>query len=140
MFRGKKRGKKCRGRAQFCMQMLCSQHGHQFCSACPLVALPHCPHFTGNYRRCTPFPVYCYGFRLCLCFGCDLSVGSLVGQLEINYERVGDNFVGFALRCAALLSHCAYDALHIAHKSHARLLQNCQFLTNFISLYTYIVV
>lgn len=69
-----------------------------------------------------------------------LSVGSLVGQLEINYERVGDNFVGFALRCAALLSNCAYDALHIAHKSHARLLRNCQFLTNFISLYTYIVV
>lgn len=65
--------------------------------------LPHCSHFTGNYRRCTPFPVYCYGFRLCLCFGCDLSVGSLVGQLEINYERVGDNFVGFALRWAALL-------------------------------------
>lgn len=73
-------------------------------------------------------PVYCNGFRLCHDFGFACDVSSLVGQLEINYRRVGDNFVGFALRCSAS---------HIAHTTRctSSLLQNCQFMTNFISLF-----
>lgn len=73
-------------------------------------------------------PVYCNGFRLCHDFGFACDVSSLVGQLEINYRRVGDNFVGFALRCSAS---------HIAHTTRctSSWLQNCQFMTNFISLF-----
>lgn len=89
------------------MQMLCSQHGHQFCAA--FHSLPF-PSFSALLRSILQaiiagargLPVYCNGFRLCHDFGFACDVSSLVGQLQINYRRVGDNFVGFALRCTAV--------------------------------------
>lgn len=65
-------------------------------------SLPPCSILQAIIAGARGLPVYCNGFRLCHDFGFACDVSSLVGQVEINYRRVGDNFVGFALLCTAV--------------------------------------